>query len=390
MLVDYLRYVAFAGRLSRFFAGGLENYVDPSATTGQHLRFSLGDLDQRLRWHGHETIQSLYWDPHSRDLTLERLKYVMGLSGGSDVLAQPELSIDGAPATFSYKELDRPKLEIIIDVDPKRWSGRYLESQTYEDTPIVYRRAGPASGSALSGDKLVDGLRPQSQFGTICGFFATDNRASYALTCGHVVGAESKVLAAQPRLLWRFNVGTRLAEFGETRHHASCPPQRGFASHRMALDAALVSVDPSLMRGGLRSAASRATVKPISRILQEEPVRFRGASRPAHQLARVTAVTVRKSIDLHRDGTLYDVGDVLMLGHRHPMYIVTPVSRGGDSGAAVRQDFSSVGPFEQLNEWHGMILGSDETSAYATHAEHLWAWAAQQIGDSGIEFLYEI
>jgi hypothetical protein len=93
--------------------------------------------------------------------------------------------------------------------------------------------------------------------------------------------------------------------------------------------------------------------------------------------ARILAVTVRKSIDLTKSGTLHSVGDVLMLGHRHPQYVVQFVSRPGDSGAAVRQDFSSVGPFTELNQWYGMILGSDESGAFATHAEFLWAWASQ-------------
>lgn len=389
MLVDYLRYVAFAGRLSRFFAEGLENYVEPSATTGQHLRFSPDDLDLRLHWLGHEAIQSLNWNAHSRDLNLERLRYEMGMAGGPDPLAQPEFSIGGPPATFSYKEFGPPKLEIIIDIDPQRWSPRYSEPRTYEETPIIYRRAGVARGSARTGDRLIDGQRPRSQYGTVCGFFATSSGATYALTCGHVVGVGSTVQTLQPRRLWRFNVGTRLANFGVTRHHASCPPQSGFAPVRTALDAALISVTPSLKGGEVRSAANLAMVKPISTILQEEPVRFHGASRATDTLARVTAVTVRKSIDLHKDGTLYSVGDVLMLGHRHPMYVVQSVSREGDSGAAVRQDFLSVETFEQSSQWHGMILGSDEAGAYATYAEHLWAWAAEEIGDRGIEFLYE-
>jgi hypothetical protein len=72
------------------------------------------------------------------------------------------------------------------------------------------------------------------------------------------------------------------------------------------------------------------------------------------------------------------------------MYVSQRVSRPGDSGAAVRQDFSEVGPFRELNQWHGMILGSDEGGAYATHAEHLWEWAAQQIRDPQLDFMFEV
>ena len=34
-------------------------------------------------------------------------------------------------------------------------------------------------------------------------------------------------------------------------------------------------------------------------------------------------------------------------------------------------------------------LGIVSDRAYATYAEHLWAWAAQQIGDQAIEFAFE-
>lgn len=119
-------------------------------------------------------------------------------------------------------------------------------------------------------------------------------------------------------------------------------------------------------------------------------MRFRGGGRAGETLARVSAVTVRKSIDLRSDGRLRSVGDVLMLGHRHPMYFVQNVSRPGDSGAAVRQDFASVGYFSEQNSWYGMILGSDEGGAYANYAEHLFAWAAQETGDAQLEFFYEM
>jgi hypothetical protein len=35
-----------------------------------------------------------------------------------------------------------------------------------------------------------------------------------------------------------------------------------------------------------------------------------------------------------------------------------------------------------------MILGSDESRAYATYGEILWKWAAQNIGDLDVDFVY--
>lgn len=390
MLIDYLRYVAFAGRLRRFYEEGLYNYVEPSATTGQHLRFSPDYLDDRIGLRGHEVIHDLYWESHSRDLNFERLKRDIGLAGDSDAVTGPQFKIGGPPATLSYREIDPPKLEIIIDIDPDHWTERYSEQRSYEDIPIIYRRAGPARANLSSGDKLLDSQR-RGGYGTLCGFFCTVDGPDFALTCGHVTSVGSRVLVERRRQIWKLPVWSSFANLGDTCHHAICGPGGGIGVPvRAQIDAALITVQRSMLMPTEPKVVRQATIKPISTILQEEPVRFRGAGRTIDTLARVSAVTVRKSIDLYKDGTLRHVGDVLMLAHRHPMYIVQRVSRPGDSGAAVRQDFSSAGYHRDLNQWHGMVLGSDEGGAYATFAEHLWGWAAQQIGDSNIEFLYEV
>jgi hypothetical protein len=155
-------------------------------------------------------------------------------------------------------------------------------------------------------------------------------------------------------------------------------------------------VDAALIECGLTGSPStpkvesEASIEPIATVLQLEPVVFRGSGRAAETPARVSAVTIRKSIDLFKAGQLREVGDVLMLAHRQPMYTAGRISRPGDSGAAVRQGFSSVGPFMKLNEWHGMIIGGDDTGAFATHAEHLCSWAAQVTGDPNIKFDFEV
>lgn len=390
MLIDYLRYVAFGGRLRRFYEGGLYNYVEPSVTTGQHLRFSPEYLDERIGWRGQTIIRDLYWESHSRDFIFERLKHDVGLAGGPDSLSVSEFQIGGAPSTFIYKEIDPPKLEIIIDIDPRHWTERYSERQSYEDIPIIYRRAGPATATFRTGDKLLDSQRRRGGHGTLCGFFSTTDGPDFALTCGHVTSEGARVLVERRRRIWNLPLWSSMTDLGVTRHHTMCGPTNGVGPVQTRLDAALIEIEHPTMRSTDPRVVRQATIKPISTVLQEEPVRFRGAGRVVDTLARVSAVTVRKSIDLFKDGILRDVGDVLMLGHRHPMYIVQRVSRPGDSGAAVRQDFSSVGPFTELNQWHGMVLGSDEGGAYTTYAEHLWAWAAQRIGDPNVEFLFEV
>lgn len=390
MLIDYLRYLAFGGRLRGFFDGGLYNYVEPTSTTGQHLRFAPDDLAQRLGWRGHEIVHHLYWDPHSKDLIFERLTYDMGLAGRPDSLITPPFEIGGRPATFVYRERSPPRVEIIIDIDPDHWNERYSEPGTYEDVRIIYRRAGPAKATFESGDKLLDEQRRQAGHGTLCGVFCSANGPRFALTCGHVAANASRLVVEQPRRIWKLQLWSSFTSLGAIRHVTipalvAGPP----GPARTQLDAALVEVGSDVLPSVPPKETRLATIKPISTILQEEPVRFRGAGRAQYTPARVAAITIRKSMDLLKTGMLHDVGDVLMLGHRHPMYFVQRVSRPGDSGAAIRQDFSSVGPFAELNQWHGMILGSDEAGAYATYAEHLWAWAAQQISDPEVEFVFE-
>jgi hypothetical protein len=389
MLVDYLRYVAFGGRLRAFFEDALYNYVEPSVTTGQHLRFAPDYLDERLRWRGQTIVRDLYWESHSKEIILEQLKHDMGLAGGPDSLTALHFEPGGPPKTFTYRELEPPRLEIIVDIAPDQWAPRYSERRAYEDIPVIYRRAGPAKADFGSGDKLFDRSRGPLKHGTLCGFFCSSEGPTFALTCGHVADSGSHMLVEQRRRIWKLPIWSSFRSLGTTRYVAVCRPPMSIGPVNTHLDAALIEVGPTAIRTTSPKVVRQATIKPISTILQEEPVRFRGAGNAVDTLARVSAVTVRKSIDLLRDGVLLDVGDVLMLGHRHAMYIAQRVSRRGDSGAAVRQDFSSVGPFTELNQWHGMVLGSDDGGAYATYAEYLWAWAAQVTGDSDIEFVFE-
>ncbi|MCK1740180.1 hypothetical protein IVA80_04685 [Bradyrhizobium sp. 139] len=154
------------------------------------------------------------------------------------------------------------------------------------------------------------------------------------------------------------------------------------------IDAALVKLKAPAAFNWCGASVRGAVVKPISSLLQEEPVAFRGAGRPGDTLARISAVTVRKSIDLFDSGELSSLTDALMIGHRQPMYILLPVSRPEDSGAALRQGFSFAGSVTKEKQWYGMIVGGDETSAYATHAESLWAWAAEVTNNHDLEFAF--
>jgi hypothetical protein len=392
MLVDYLRYVAFNGRLRGLFSDGLNNYADPGDMTGQHLRFRPGYLERRFPWRQQSIIRDLYWESHFNDLYFEQLKEELGIFGGPDTLALGEKGMGEAPSTFKYKEVRAPELQVVIDIHPARWKPRYNEVRSYEEVEIVYRLAGPAVGNFGSGDQVFDRHQGPARRGTLCGVFRASDGRRFALTCAHVAGRNSQVLVESPRRMWKWDLPAwaRRRELGIVVHAEVCGPLRKLGNVETKLDAALIAVGSATGRPGRASVNAQAVVKPITTILQEEPVQFRGGRRPRETLARIAAVTVRKSIDLFRDGQMYEVGDVLMLGHRYPMYTAQRVSRAGDSGAAVRQGYSSVGPSDHFNHWHGMIIGGDDTGAFATHAEHLWAWAAEAAGDMDIEFDFEV
>lgn len=391
MIVDYLRYVAFAGRLRDFFERDLFDYVEPEATTGQHLRFAPEYIEKRLGWRGQTIVRDLHWDPHARDVIFEELKEKIGVATVADGLIGLHFRVGERPPTHLYVELRAPDLEIIVDIDPRHWSEKHQNRRAYHETPVVYRRSGPATGGIQSGARIQAASQTQNMYGTLCGVFSASGGSAFALTCGHVVAPTSEVMEERPFRIWKLRLGSYFAYLGKTSHHSMCELEKARETLETRLDAALIKLEaPATRKQACGKALRPAAIKPISSLVQEEPVAFRGAGRPADTLARILAVTVRKSIDLFDDGKLSSLTDALMLGHRQPMYILQPVNRPGDSGAALRQGVSFAGSVTNENQWYGMIVGGDETSAYATHAESLWAWAAEVTSSNDLEFAFEI
>lgn len=392
MVIDYLRYVAFNGRLREFFQGAASEYAEPGAITGLHLRYEPKDLALRFNGHVHRWADDGFWRGLSGPARIEYIVEQLGLSTDLDALVPASSAKAGERQTFEYHEKNPPRLQVIVDIDPAAWSDRYSESRSlrdrvFEDTAIVYRRSGPGQAHLGSGDRVRDASRAPKKFGTLCGIFETEHGATYGLTCGHVVGPDAAVLGEGPRRLWRFPLSTRSFKLGETEHHRRCAPAAaGVTNTAQPLDAALVVLSRLPRRMPRPPGPEFTAFRPISTLMQEEPVHFTGARSGADMHGRIAAVTVRKAMDLYRDGSLYDVGDVLMLGHRFPQYVRQPVTRPGDSGAAVR---GSMRPHEATAPWCGMVLGSDENGGYATHAEHLWAWAAQELNDPAVTFRYQ-
>lgn len=389
MLIDYLRYVAFEGRLRSFFEGNISNYAERSATTGAHLRFDPVDMEKRIGYWNMPSSRQRNSDEYAaQEDAIDELKRLMGISGGPDNLASSPFDLDERPSAFSYTDTSPPPLlQIIIDIAPGQWGPEYSARRTYEGTQIIYRRSGAAKGHFQSGERIFDESFGASRYGSLCGFFKDPKGSVFALTCGHVAGTSARVSVDRSFRVWRLPLWRSEKRLGRVSFMTL--PERLSYTARNQLDAALIELSPSRIRPKGRNL-SASIIKPISTMLQEERVRFRGSGRGSDTLARIAAVTVRKSIDLLRDDVLRDVGDVLMLGHRVPMYISQRVSRGGDSGAAVRSDPDPFGAASDAHEWHGMIIGSDDAGAYATFSEHLWAWTSDVLRDADLEFSFDL
>ncbi|RTL34648.1 MAG: hypothetical protein EKK53_25625 [Burkholderiales bacterium] len=377
-MIDYLRYVAFQGWLRSFFNDVLYTYVDRGATTGQHLSF---EVSPRVTHDGTRSRNRFWYsDGEARYLRIDQ---------------QHDLStLAGTPATFRYIEDQRPRLRILIDVDPEYWHARYDENTSFEGTVVQYRRSGPARGHLSSGDRIVDQAKGKQGCGTLCGVVSARDGRCWGLTCGHVAALNARVCASDQRRdgwrIWLRSLLGRpdLADLGIATHFARPGSHASISAPYSALDASLIEIGTHVPRGRGRIDAGEADIAAISTLSQDDLVQFRGSGRTRDTLARISAITVRKSIDLGSDGEMSYMGDMLMLGHRQPMYIQQPVSRAGDSGAAVR--LHKRHPRDERMSWCGMIIGGDQTAAYATYAEHLWGWAMAETGDQEIRFSYEL
>ncbi|MCK1740181.1 hypothetical protein IVA80_04690, partial [Bradyrhizobium sp. 139] len=131
-----------------FFEQDLFDYVEPEATTGQHLRFAPQYIEARLGWRGQSVVRDLHWDPHARDLIFEELKEKIGVAIVADGLSGGHFRVSDRPPTHLYVELRAPQLEIIIDIHPRHWSERYLKRRSYHKSPVIYRKSGPATVKA--------------------------------------------------------------------------------------------------------------------------------------------------------------------------------------------------------------------------------------------------
>lgn len=383
MMIDYLRFVAFTGSLRGFFLEGVNKYVPPEYVTGLHLRFDPDFFGIDF----YDLLHEYHWTSDSGFSALNRYRNRMGIELSKDSLfANPPIFNEGIePFTFKYKERNDVNLhlQIIIDVHPEHWRESYEESGYYNEVRIIYRKSGPAIPN--SPIRVFDKTR-SNNFGTICGYFKSKNGTWYALTCAHVVNNAPFLYMKQNIKFWKWPMWSVTRKLGPVIHSRSFSLARRPFNTQNDIDAALIKSDPVLFPKP--PVIYEAMIKPIANIVQEEPILFYGGSKFFPRLAKVAAITIKKSMDLLKNGQLHDVGDVLMIGHLHKMYVMQLVSKPGDSGASVQQSRDISGSFYRPNEWYGMILGGDEQGSYACYSEHLYGWAQNRLSDRNLEFYF--
>ncbi len=372
MLIDYLRYLAFHGRLRGFIEDGLFNYAGDRAVNGFHLRIS----DDEMRSCG--LLQP--WRLVAEGVPPDWLAYQLFNLRVTGRVLEGKSGL----RTFEYEE-ERPlKVEAIIDIDPTSWSEGLTEPRGTDFGTVVFRRSPPATAHLGSGEVIFDADRGRRAHGTLAGMFRSRSGISYALTCGHVARADATVILGRKRpwfMPWRGKEAV-----GKVCHTALPPAYTGARSGSAMIDAALARLEVG--RVGRPGPVRTAALKAISGMIQEEPVHFHSSVRGRAVRARIAGVTIWKAMDLYRDNRLYDLGDVVMLGHPDHIYAASTVSRPGDSGAAVQQGWPSAST-SLTPDWYGMVLGSDQAGAYATYAETLGAWATREIDDGDLDFVYE-
>lgn len=373
MLIDYLRYAAFSGRFRSFFESGVYKFLSPEDTTGQHISFSPKFFEEN--W----GIREKYLRRH-KDYYDDYLYYIFGIHP-SEYRSMARGFVGGErPPTRNYeKHIDG--IQITIDVAPERWKERYSESLKYEGADIVFRKSSHAKSQGFRSERLINTQRRDNDFGSLCGFiYNRDTDKLFGLTCGHITNVGDDVILESSFKIWDFGLFPTYTSIGKTRYRSLCCTNVAIGDIRTNLDVALIE---SKKRLSNHQEVTEDEIMPITSILQEDSVFFKGSGRTVPKLARISAVTVRKSIDILNNGQMVFIGDVLMLGHALPRYVSECVSRRGDSGSAV---LGYDGPYRPGRHWYGMIIGGDDCNSYASHAECLWSWVIQNVGTNNISF----
>jgi hypothetical protein len=343
MSLDFLRRLAFDGALADFIR--TDPYQFGERATGIGLKFNPEFLDRVSGWTRTEESIDNWYDRQDFGRRL-----ATALAGWED---------ESWLGFYAYSGDDRRKIvQIVVDirpgVDKKFVSGR----REYEGFPIVYREMGPIEAHYAPGDCLQS---PSGGRGTLCGFLTEPQGSVFALTSGHVASSTGASIG---------DGAGRWPSLGTTRAMIvpgqSGPGNRYAAPEVAAIDAALVEVNAN----SVLSAGSSRVVEPISAISPGDLVEFvgQGSRRPGK--AMVMSATIWKQFDL--SGSLVCCADLFEISHRNQPYVMSPMSKPGDSGAAVTKDAAS-------DQWLGMLMGGHRSSSFVCYAAHIMDWASDVV-----------
>lgn len=236
----------------------------------------------------------------------------------------------------------------------------YELPREYENFPIRYRHSPPARAQLSAGSGISAGNK-----GT-CGGFLEDKSTSqaFAITCAHVAGTSSHVDEIDKSGHVLGGIGKVVAAILPNASVSACNQH---ASPGSGVDAALIE----LSSGTTVTAAPALTVRAIPAIDQDDLIVFDGYKSGPVQ-ARVGAATIWKRIAVGNQD--YCFGDLFTLTHRKPIYLSQAISQGGDSGAWILEDPSSI---SASTGWLGMLIAGDQnqSQSLACYAEHVFSWA---------------
>jgi hypothetical protein len=256
---------------------------------------------------------------------------------------------------------------IIVDLDPSTPRSILRElPASFTNYPIRYRLAPPAEPFVGAGSGIAPAANPGAA-GTLGGFLEDRSTGEvYAVTCEHVVGAPGTVVHEHTKHAPRIGTVTH-----SNRSNSVPPCNQHARPNAGTVDVALIKVDP----GVSFVTQPSMTIAPIATVNQDDPIVFRGSTRRRTRTARVAAATIWKALNY---GSPVCFGDIFMIDHRAATYVVTPISRPGDSGAWIVEDTSSQSQQSACPALYGMLIGGDRQQSYTSYAQHVLDWATAQ------------
>jgi len=366
--LDLLRMLAFDGPLTGFVRNPPGVLREPQPMTGFHLQFDtaflrrISEVIQGGFWPGNGKDPPRYSDARFRKERRTLAEFAIA-SFGTDSGRSLETLIDWPERCWEMNYPKRAKpVTIVIDYGEEISRGWLADlPPEFENYPIRYRYSPPAQAQVGAGSG-VQGV----DFGTLGGVLEDGvTNQSYGVTCAHVGGSTGQ------QMFETDSNGNIVAALGSVVD-STIPPSvtvgcNLHASPGAGIDAALIDLN---MIRSIQPTPS-LTVAPILGIDQDDLIAFVGC-KSGHVAARVAAATIWKKADVA--GQIRCFGDIFSVSHRLPAYVLSAVSKGGDSGSWILED---PPPQSSSTRWIGMLVAGDkqQNQSLACYSKHVFDWA---------------